>query len=250
MRTKFLFLVAVLFISLVTYGQHRTIEFDELKKKNNEFLEPYENVDIDQPILSLTISEIPSDKIDEVSNDLYLLDSLGSRKIKIEGQKKSSTSLYFELAPVAGAMTNPVKIIYIKYKTKVLVNFNIKVKETSEPTNPLNLCEISQSQFQYNANAFVKAEISRLGLRSKDGVLIDTDQVVHIFIDHYGKLYGNSMPTASNEEYRYQLHVIISNCLWINLIFHLAIKDHTNLNLMCTIPLKPKRKSLPRAQKN
>jgi hypothetical protein len=212
MRTKFLILVAVYFISLITYGQHRTIKFSELTNKDNELLEPFENVDIDQPILSLTISEIPSNEIDEVLNDLYLLDSLGSRKSKIEGQKKSSTSLYFELAPVAGAMTNPVKIIYIKYKTKVLANFNIKVKETSEPTNPLNLCEISQSQFQYNANAFVKAEISRLGLRSKDGVLIDTEQVVHVFIDHYGKLYGNSVPTSSKEEYRYQLHVITSNC--------------------------------------
>ena len=100
-------------------------------------------------------------------------------------------------------------------KTRWAVDILWKEKELDPALTPT---DCSQKDFQSSAQKEFDLRIlpnakTQYNIIDKNGIFIGKDNIVHIFIDHYGKYYGHATPTVATEKFLYQVHVITADCL-------------------------------------
>lgn len=95
----------------------------------------------------------------------------------------------------------------LKKNNDELYSFDIKVGEEGGPV------ELSITQFQLRMQEVFKEKIipnakKELGLHKRKGAYVDRRNVIHLFIDQYGKLYGQGIPSFATERNYFQIHIL------------------------------------------
>ena len=206
----------VLMSAVLAKAQQRKVNYSNLHGgpiAAIEFDASNPNPDVSFRILSIP-KAITKDKL-SVENSLLKADVVSGNDDKSPVDTLANMyNLKFDLSSIATEMSTLGIVqrtynIIIKGKlqgTFDIVPKNLRGKQEVQP------CP-GQTEFQQQAQSYVAAVVSELQLKKAGGMYVDKrGEVIHLFIDHYGKFYGKGVPTIATPDYRFKLHLITSVC--------------------------------------
>jgi hypothetical protein len=199
-------------------AQQKSKSFTFLQDNNGNTIDPYNDYDVSNQNLnmSFTIEKIPATLnpkefalVDTASTSQpERILGIKTNEINASGAAHSTYDLKFDLSSTAQDMgQRATKLLYVKQGRKELAKFNLTPKDQTTTSN----CT-PQTEFQLGAQKFISVKMQELNLHRKDGFLVDRYNVIHLFLDQYGKFYGRGLPTTATPDYRFQLHLITSMC--------------------------------------
>jgi len=115
-------------------------------------------------------------------------------------------------APIKSLIQNCTFIMKSDKDTK-LYSFDINV-ENGTNSNPNNN-EISPTQIQLIMQESFEKQIlpkltKELDVHVRDGAYVDKFNIIHLFVDEFGKFYGYGIPTVATEKNLFQIHILMS----------------------------------------
>jgi hypothetical protein len=86
---------------------------------------------------------------------------------------------------------------------------------------------------------------TKYGIQERTGAFIDKNNIVHIFVDNFGKYYGYGTPTVATEQYTYQVHILTADCLKASYNFDFTGAYNPQFNIDSNSPSSAKAQSNP-----
>lgn len=228
---KVTFTTFLLVIVLLAYGQNIAfpykLKYSELKENAGKY--SFNEVQSEKQILVLVISEVDIAKKKTIYDGFLLLEgNKGSIKMaKIVGNDESE---YYDAAKSIFSidLTEAVKdfefinndnkttiSLIKKDKTTVLHSFTVEKKTKTKDDD--DSVELSKTEIQLRLQRYFTVAIFNIdgdneqnGSKLERNALVDKNDIIHLYMDVWGKFYGPGIPTAATQDNRFQIHILLA----------------------------------------
>ncbi len=213
MKNNFLTLLFILSTTL-TYAQKYEVSLNDLNAKGNEIKDnALKQAGVGNNKVLLTIKDVAKEE-DFADYKFFLGDKEKIKKSDLSGIFVDKDNTYvFDLTTMVKNMETSQKF-KIKNKEGIIrYSYDITtvtIIDTDAECTQLDFQTKAQTEFQ---NKIYPNYQKKYGLGNGKNLNIDKNNIVHIFIDHYGQYYGYGAPTTATEKYTYQVHLITATCL-------------------------------------
>lgn len=231
-KVKLITFTLLTIFSLYSFGQTKEIsspheiKISELSPDDNQAPAGVFKLDnADSANFQLKISDVDTDKKNEIEN--YTIGLVGgddpTKLSKGPGKYQNDNKIYeIDWSTVIGGFSNNWKrndnttVAEIKSDKGLMYSFTIKLNTTDSNSDPNTL---TKTETQIAIQRYFDSKIydinnnesrGRLKLKLERNALVDDNDIIHLYMDLYGKFYGPGIPTAATQDNRFQFHILLA----------------------------------------
>jgi hypothetical protein len=215
---KITFTLFALTVSIISYCQTKVeVDFSEIDPNGELKGTAYEFKEGDAPDFQIIFKNVDvAAKTAIEGYKFFLKETEKQQRAFINENNYNSTNRTYTLdlsTMLSNDIDESLTPFTIKIGNKAIYKVDIKYVKKEEPTKTTTTLTKTQVQLaidNYFSRQLLPNLKKKIGLKETKLAYVDNKNIIHLFIDMYGKFYGPGIPTAATEKNRFQFHILLT----------------------------------------